>query len=127
MHDTTVVAKETSPHIEPGSSEAATLTWDTTGELSGSYDLQVSVDLPGDTTPNDNTGALAVELFHSAFEGDDAPESCIEDVRVTVDAVRDIGGQQRDRRPITRLAKTCAPFTRSITTAAIRTLPPQSP
>jgi len=95
LHDTTVVASETSPRIEPGSSEAATLTWDTTGKPSGTYDLQVAVDLPGDTTPNDNSGALAVELFHSAFEGDDAPESCLEDVRVTVDAIRDSVGQQR--------------------------------
>jgi len=95
LHDTTVVASETSPRIEPGSSEAATLTWDTTGKPSGTYDLKVAVDLPGDTTPDDNTGALTIELFHSAFDGDDAPESCLEDVRVTVDEVRDITGQQR--------------------------------
>ena len=31
----------------------------------------------------------------SAIEGDDASKSCLEDVRVTVDSIRDIAGQQR--------------------------------
>ena len=95
QHDTTDVAMETSPLTEPGSTENVELQWHTTGETSGIYDLRVSVDVSGDTTLNDNTAALAVELFHSAFEGDDAPKSCLEDVRVTVDEIRDKSGLPR--------------------------------
>lgn len=95
LDERTVVASKTSPLIEPGSSENVELQWNTAGKPSGIYDLRISVDVPGDTTPNDNTGALTVELFRSAFDGDGAPESCLEDVRVTVDEVRDITGQQR--------------------------------
>ena len=94
----TEVSKNTSPLIEPGSSEEVTLPWDTTGKPSGKYDLQVSIDLLGDTTLDDNTDALAVELFPSAFEGDDAPESCLEDVRVKVTGVSglsDVNGEKR--------------------------------
>ena len=94
----TEVSKNTSPLIEPGSSEEVTLLWDTTGKPSGEYDLKVSVDLPDDTTPDDNTSALTAELFPSAFEGDDAPENCREDVRVKVtgvSGVNDFNGEKR--------------------------------
>ena len=92
---TTEVSKKTSPLIAPGSSEKVTLPWDTTGKPSGEYNLEVSVHLPDDPTRDDNTGALTAELFASAFEGDDAPESCVEDVRANVNEVRDLNGQQR--------------------------------
>ena len=95
LNETTVVARETSPLIEPGSSGNVELRWETTGKPSGVYDLRVSVDAPGDTTLNDNTGALTVELFRSAFEGDDAPKTCLEDVGINVDSVRHIGEPQR--------------------------------
>ncbi len=93
LDDTTAVAKEISPLIEPGSNENVKLQWDTTGNPSGKYDLQVSVDLPDDTTVDDNEELLEVELFRSAYDGSDDPDSCVEDVRVGIAGIRDIAGE----------------------------------
>ena len=92
---TAAAATATSPLIKPGSSEDVTLPWDTTDETVGTHTLRVSAELPEDTTDGDNTRTLTAELFASALEGDDAPESCVEDVRASVNEVRDITGQQR--------------------------------
>ena len=92
---TMAASRATSPPIEPGASAKVTLPWDSTDETAGRRELKVAVELTEDTTDDDNEELIEIELFHSAFEGDDAPENCLEDVRVTVDAVRDIDGQQR--------------------------------
>ena len=92
---TTAVARETSPLIEPGSNEDVELQWDITGNPSGKYDLQVSVDLPDDSTADDNEGLLEVELFQSAFDGTHDVDSCVEDVRIEVTGIADLGGHLR--------------------------------
>ncbi|MDE2788756.1 MAG: hypothetical protein OXL37_19160 [Chloroflexota bacterium] len=92
---TMAAARETSPSIEPGTSAKVTLRWDSTGETVEKHTLKVAAELPQDTTDDDNENLIEIELFHSAFEGDDAPENCLEDVRVTVDGIRDKSGLTR--------------------------------
>ena len=92
---TTAASTATSPLIEPGSSEDVTLTWDSTGETVGTHMLRVSAELPEDTTDGDNEELLEVELFHSAFDGTEGVDECVEDVQVKVTGVRDLNGQQR--------------------------------
>ena len=86
---TTAAFRGTSSPIEPGASGDVALHWDSTGADVGTHMLTVAAELPGDTTADDNEDLIEIELFHSAFEDDDAPESCLEDVRVTVDEIRD--------------------------------------
>ena len=92
---TTAASTATSPLIKPGSSEDVTLTWDSTGETVGTHTLRVSAELPEDTTDGDNEELLEVELFHSAFDGTEGVDECVEDVQVKVTGVRDLNGQQR--------------------------------
>ena len=95
---TTAASTVTSPLIEPGSSTDVTLQWDSTGETVGTHTLKVVAELSGDTTADDNEWLLEAQLFPSAFEGDDAPENCLEDVRVKVtgvSGVSDFDGEKR--------------------------------
>jgi uncharacterized membrane protein len=95
LDQTTAASTATSSLIEPGSSADVTLQWNSTSETTGRHTLKVAAELPEDTTAHDNEKILEVELFRSAFEGDGAPENCVEDVRVKVTGVSDFNGEKR--------------------------------
>ncbi len=95
LQQTTAAATGTSSLIEPGSSESVTLQWDTTGESAGSHSLKMVVELPGDTTTDDNEVLLEAKLFPSAFDSAYGVEECVDDVRIKVTDIRDLSGQAR--------------------------------
>ena len=95
LDQTTASSTATSPFIEPGASEDVTLTWDSTGETVGRHTLKVVAELAEDTTDGDNEGLLEVELFHSAFDGTEGVEECVEDVRIKMTEISDLSGQAR--------------------------------
>ena len=92
---TTAAFRGTSSPIEPGASGDVALQWDSTGETVGTHTLKIAVELPQDTTTDDNGELFEIELFRSAFDGAHDVDSCAEDVRVQVTDILDLGGQNR--------------------------------
>ena len=92
---TTAAFRGTSSPIEPGASGDVALHWDSTGETVGTHTLKIAVELPQDTTTDDNGELFEIELFRSAFDGAHDVDSCAEDVRVQVTDILDLGDQNR--------------------------------
>ena len=95
LQGTTAASTETTPLMEPGASSEVTLQWDSAGEDVGTHTLNISVELPEDTTDDDNEELLEIELFRSAFDGTHDVDSCVEDVQIQVTDIRDLNDQTR--------------------------------
>ena len=95
LERTPEVARETSSPIEPGADATVTLQWDSAGESAGAYALKVAAELTDDATGDDNAENVAIELFRSAYDGTDDPDTCVEDVRVGIAGIRDLAGVLR--------------------------------